>query len=114
MVDISSREYWNVLSPLLDESEIMKFSYSLYCAALSSHTLRYLRASVMYKNVFYSRSHLNCSYLPNFKPNLCVDDSSSSTPQYLGAHILSCRVSAYSNYPTIQRYIVCDADSVIT
>jgi hypothetical protein len=66
--DISSPQYWCVLSAPLDENEIMRFSDSPYCVALTPHTsigLLYLQVWD-FKMFFCSKAHLNCGWFSNF------------------------------------------------
>lgn len=54
------------LSPLLGENEIIHFSNSPYCVALSSYIPTQI-ASKKFQNVLCSRSHLKCISFPNMK-----------------------------------------------
>jgi hypothetical protein len=73
----ANRLAWNFLSPLLVENEIMHFSDSRYCVALSLHPHIYLTCKCGISDC--SKSHSNCSWSSNFIPSflkICVDGKS--------------------------------------
>jgi hypothetical protein len=56
-----SREYWNVVCPILGENYMKHFYDFPLCVALSPRTPKGLNflASVRFQNLFRSKSHLN-------------------------------------------------------
>jgi hypothetical protein len=84
-LDIPPPKSWSVLSPFGGENEIMHFSASPCCVALSPHaSIRFtLLASVRTQNATCSKSRIGCT-LPNFKPSFpIIGDDGPSTLQYL-------------------------------
>jgi hypothetical protein len=62
------------------------FRFSILCCTISTHFHRFTSlASVRFQNVFCSESHLNCGWVPNFKPSfLKIGVVVHSTLQYSG------------------------------
>jgi hypothetical protein len=78
-------EYCSVPSAILDENEIMHFSSSPYFVVLPTRTSMRLSYFQMRDFImFYSKSHLNCSWVPNLKhtfPKICIDGTVYSSTQ---------------------------------